>query len=76
VTARGAGLSLPQDAATADIVQALKRLLAEASFAEAAAKLGAAVADDLVRSPVVELLEGLAPNPPARPANQRMLCLA
>ena len=76
VTARGAGLSLPQDAATADIVQALKRLLSEASFAEAAARLGAAVAQDAARSPVVELLEKLAPVPPAKPSSQRMLCLA
>ncbi len=76
VTARGAGLSLQQDAATADIVQALKRLLAEPVFAQAAVRLGAAVAEDAARSSVVELLERLAPNPLVRPANLRMPCLA
>jgi len=69
VTARGAGLSLPQDAGTADIVLALKRLLAEASFAEAAAKLGTAIAEDVARSPVVELLEKLGAQS-ARPARE------
>jgi MGT family glycosyltransferase len=60
VTARGAGLSLPPSASVGEIRAALARLLDEPSFAEAAARLGAAVADDAARSPVVETLEELA----------------
>ncbi len=76
VTARGAGLSLPQDAGTAEIHVALKRLLTEPSFAEAAGKLGAAVGEDAARSPVVELLESLVPARAVKNANPRMLCMA
>jgi hypothetical protein len=38
----------------------LSRLLSEPSFAEAAEAFGARVAADVDRSPIVEILEGLA----------------
>ena len=60
VTERGAGLSLPPAATTAEIREALARLLAEPGFADAAEVLGDAVAHEAVCSPVVEVLEGLA----------------
>jgi UDP:flavonoid glycosyltransferase YjiC (YdhE family) len=60
VTARGAGLSLPPTAPAEAIRAALGRLLDEPAFAAAAARLGAAVAEDAARSPVVEALEELA----------------
>ncbi|HEX7948232.1 MAG TPA: glycosyltransferase [Phenylobacterium sp.] len=60
VTERGAGLSLPPSATTAEIREALSRLLAEPTFAASARVLGDAVAHEAVCSPVVEVLEGLA----------------
>jgi UDP:flavonoid glycosyltransferase YjiC (YdhE family) len=66
VTARGAGLSLSAAATVGEIRSALARLLAEPAFAEAAARLGAAVAADAARSPVVEVLEMLAAETAAR----------
>jgi MGT family glycosyltransferase len=60
VTARGAGLALPNDAPSAEIAAALRRLLDEPSFTEAARRLGAEVAREAEQSPAVELLEQLA----------------
>jgi UDP:flavonoid glycosyltransferase YjiC (YdhE family) len=60
VTARGAGLSLPPSAGVDEIRAAVARLLDEPQFAQAAARLGDAVAADVARSPVVEELEALA----------------
>jgi MGT family glycosyltransferase len=60
VTHRGAGLSLPPTADTADIRAALERLLTDPSFAEAARRLGDAVAHEAAESPVVEVLEELS----------------
>jgi MGT family glycosyltransferase len=60
VTERGAGLALPPSASAEDIRIALSRLLSEPSFAEAAEAFGARVAADVDRSPIVEILEGLA----------------
>jgi MGT family glycosyltransferase len=60
VTARGAGLSLPPTAGVEEIRAAVARLLDDPAFAEAAARLGAAVAQDAARSPVAEILEELA----------------
>jgi MGT family glycosyltransferase len=60
VTARGAGLGLPPHAGTVDIRAAILRLLEEPAFAEAARRLGDAVADEAANSPVVGELESLA----------------
>jgi len=60
VTARGAGLSLPADASTAQIRDALHRLATEPSFAAAAQRLGAEVAREARESPAAEMLEDLA----------------
>ncbi|HTU12578.1 MAG TPA: nucleotide disphospho-sugar-binding domain-containing protein [Allosphingosinicella sp.] len=60
VTARGAGLSLPADAAAADFRAAIAQLLADPRYAEAAWTLGMQVADDMRQSPAAELLERLA----------------
>lgn len=66
VTERGAGLSLPPDAATAEIGAALRRLLDEPCFADAAARLGEAVAREAASAAVVEALEALAARGAAR----------
>jgi MGT family glycosyltransferase len=63
VTHRGAGLSLPANAATADIAAALRRLIEEPRFAANAKGLGAQVAHDAKHSPVVSILERLAAMP-------------
>jgi UDP:flavonoid glycosyltransferase YjiC (YdhE family) len=63
VTHRGAGLSLPPSASVAEIRAALERLLDEPAFRRAAGELGDAVAHEAENSPVVELLEILAPAP-------------
>ena len=60
VTERGAGLSLPSDASVEAIRAAIAALLSDPRFARAAAALGAQVADEIERSPVVEELESLA----------------
>lgn len=60
VSHRGAGLSLPSDAASADIKAALIRLRSEPAFAAAALELGAAVAAERDGSPIVSLLERFA----------------
>lgn len=60
VTERGAGLSLPPSATAEEIRAALARLLAEPSFAAAAAALGERVAEEAVNSPAVDELEALA----------------
>ena len=73
VTERGAGLALPPDADVAAIRAALQRLLEEPAFAAAAARLGAAVADEAARPTVVEALEELAV-PSVRPPPA--LCVA
>lgn len=59
VTERAAGLSLPPDAAEADIRSALQRLLEEPAFVAGAERLGAAVAREAASSPVIEELEAL-----------------
>lgn len=60
VTERGAGLSLPNTAHSEEFAVALKRLLNEPSFAEAACRLGDAVAAEVANSPIVEEIESLA----------------
>ncbi|MDP1736051.1 MAG: glycosyltransferase [Caulobacter sp.] len=56
VVARGAGLMLERDAAPGRIAEAVSRLLAEASFREAAVTLGQAIAADMAaRSAEAEL---------------------
>jgi UDP:flavonoid glycosyltransferase YjiC (YdhE family) len=60
VTARGTGLALPPSATVEEIRTTVARLLSEPAFAEAAARLGAAMAEDVAHSQVVELLEGFA----------------
>lgn len=60
VTERGAGLSLPPTAATADIRAAVERLLTDRSFAAAAKRLGRAVRDEALNSPLADELERLA----------------
>jgi MGT family glycosyltransferase len=60
VSHRGAGLTLMPDASTEAIGAALRRLLHEPSFTEAAARLGSAVAAETAQSAVVAELEALA----------------
>lgn len=60
VTERGAGLSLPASATTAELRAALVRLLTEPGFASAAEWLGAQVHREATESPVVDLLEEMA----------------
>jgi UDP:flavonoid glycosyltransferase YjiC (YdhE family) len=60
ITARGAGLSLAPTAGADEIRSALRRLLEEPTFREAAATLGAGVARDVAESPVIDELESLA----------------
>lgn len=57
VTERGAGLSLPPDAAVESIRGACERLLADPAFRSAAKRLGDLVAAEAAISPVVEELE-------------------
>jgi len=59
VTARGAGLALPATASVRELGTAIRRLLHEPAFTEAAACLGAAVAYEAVLSPVAGALEAL-----------------
>lgn len=59
VTERGAGLRLPPSASTAQIGEALGRLLAEPAFRAAAARLGQAVAREIAPERVVDELEQL-----------------
>jgi UDP:flavonoid glycosyltransferase YjiC (YdhE family) len=66
VVARGAGLSLPPDAAVEDIRAALERLLRERPFTERAAVLGDAIRAEADASPILVLLEALGSR--ARPA--------
>jgi UDP:flavonoid glycosyltransferase YjiC (YdhE family) len=68
VTARGAGLALPPNASVAEIRTAVDRLLTEPVFAQAAARLGAAVAEEAACSPVAEVLEDLALGATSAPA--------
>jgi MGT family glycosyltransferase len=65
VSERGAGLTLASNASVEEIRSALARLLEEPGFAEAARRLGDAVARETVESPVVEVLEDLARTPAA-----------
>ncbi len=60
VAERGAGLTLPRDATTAQIRAALARLLDEPAFAEAARALGAAIAAEARANPLIDDLEALA----------------
>lgn len=60
VTERGAGLSLPNTASREEMGAALKRLIEDASFKAAAARLGDAVAGEAERSTIVAELETLA----------------
>ena len=74
VTERGAGLSLPTGARMEQIASAIHALLTQPSFAEAAASLGGAVAQEIENSPVVAELEELAGCP--LPTAERQLCVA
>jgi MGT family glycosyltransferase len=65
VSERGAGLTLPPNASVEDIRAALARLLEEPGFAEAARRLGDAVARETEQSAAVEMLEELARTPAA-----------
>jgi MGT family glycosyltransferase len=58
--AHGAGLALPPTADPAAIAGAVQQLLAEPAYAEAAARLGEAIAREMRESRVVEELEALA----------------
>jgi MGT family glycosyltransferase len=60
VAARGAGLRLDAKAPVEDILAALRRLLTEPGFDEAARRLGAQVAEDAASSTLEEELEALA----------------
>ncbi|MGH7803062.1 MAG: glycosyltransferase, partial [Candidatus Binatia bacterium] len=60
VSARGAGITLPPTATSAEIRAALERLLVGPEFREAAKRLGEAVAGDAARSTAVAELEDLA----------------
>jgi MGT family glycosyltransferase len=57
---RGAGLTLMPSATTAEIHDALRRLIEEPAFAEAARRLGAAVAQEARNSPIIAELEAAA----------------
>ncbi len=63
VTERGAGICLPPDAESSQIEDALRRLIEDPSFTEAATRLGLAINEDIEASPVVALLENLASRP-------------
>ena len=54
VTERGAGLSLPASASTAEIHAALRRLLEEPAFRAAAHRLGDAVAGEAEGATLIE----------------------
>jgi len=72
VTARGAGIMLPQDSSAHAIRSAIDTILSDPAYAAAAARLGSQVAEDVRRSPVVDELELLAgsghPGPACRAA--------
>jgi MGT family glycosyltransferase len=59
VTARGAGLSLPRDAAPEALAAAVGRLLNEPSFRESAQALGAAISKDVAGRSAEDELEQL-----------------
>jgi MGT family glycosyltransferase len=61
VVHRGAGLSLPADAAPAAIASALRRLLDEPPFRTAAQALGAKIRGDEAARDAASVLEALAP---------------
>lgn len=63
VAERGAGLSLPKSASSAQIRQALRRLLDEPAFGEGARRLGDAVAQEAASSTLIEQIEALAVAP-------------
>ncbi|HTM95841.1 MAG TPA: nucleotide disphospho-sugar-binding domain-containing protein [Croceibacterium sp.] len=60
VMAHGAGLALPPDADPATIAGAAQKLLAEASYAEAAGRIGEAISAEMRESRVVEELVALS----------------
>lgn len=60
VAARGAGLVLSAGESAETFAAALRRLLEEPSFRQAAARLGAQVAEDAARSSLLDELEDLA----------------
>lgn len=60
IVERGAGLALPRTATTGEIREALRRLLGEPGFHEAAQRLGALVAAEAAAPTAVEELEALA----------------
>jgi MGT family glycosyltransferase len=60
VTERGAGLSLPQSASTDEIRTALRRLLDEETFRNAARLLGDVVAEEAKASTLIDDIEALA----------------
>jgi UDP:flavonoid glycosyltransferase YjiC (YdhE family) len=71
ITTRGAGLALPANAQGAELTAALKRLLTEPAFREAARRLGDAVAAEVEQSSVIDELERAAS--PDASAPQRVL---
>ncbi len=66
VSARGAGLALPVDAAQAEIASAVERLLNEPQFRKAAARLGRAMTSDMASSMLAREMEAIAAVPPLR----------
>ncbi|MFG1433169.1 glycosyltransferase [Xanthobacter sp. V2C-8] len=72
VAARGAGLTLDAAASVDEIHAALRRLLDEPAFTDAAVTLGHQVRAEADDSPLVSLLEGMAQTPPCSGA----LCAA
>jgi UDP:flavonoid glycosyltransferase YjiC (YdhE family) len=60
VMAHGAGLALPPDADPATIAGAARKLLGEASYAEAAGRIGETIGCEMRESRVVEELVALA----------------
>lgn len=76
VEARGAGLMLPPTASTAEIGEAIDRLLSEPGFAAAADRLGSAVAAEAANSQVEKVLESLAANAARPTATSASPCFA
>lgn len=64
VTARGAGVMLPATSSAGEFASAIRRVLADPAFAQAAGKLGCCVASEMEHSPLVEELEQIAASAP------------
>ncbi|WP_229276288.1 glycosyltransferase [Agromyces kandeliae] len=57
VTRRGAGVAVPRTASSARIARAVAEVLGDASYREAAARLGRAIVRDVAESPLLDELE-------------------